>query len=103
MEVVNNYLGKPIRITSERMAHIKEHPEMAEMAGAIQVTLQAPEKVVQSQSDGKANLYYRSYPNTPVGEKYLCVVVKEGLTDSFLLTAYLTDRIKKGEILWNRK
>ena len=35
---------------------------------------------------------------TPVTEKYLCVVVKV-----FIITAYFTDKIKRGEILWKRK
>jgi hypothetical protein len=35
-----------------------------------------------------------------VGDKYLCVVVKEGAADAFIVTAYLTDKVKKGERLW---
>lgn len=73
------------------------------MEPAIEETIKKPEQVVRSQSDGKAFLYYRFYGETPVGEKYLCAVVKEGPTDSFLLTAYLTDRIKQGEMIWKRK
>jgi len=30
----------------------------------------------------------------------LCVVVKTFDADAFVLTAYLTDRIKEGEVLW---
>ena len=35
-----------------------------------------------------------------VGDKYLCVVVKVLPADAFVLTAYLTDKVKKGEQLW---
>ena len=35
-----------------------------------------------------------------MGDKYLCVVVKVVGTDAFVLTAYLTDTIKKGQQLW---
>lgn len=73
------------------------------MEQAIEETINKPEQVVRSQSDDKAFLYYRFYEETLVGEKYLCVVVKEGPTDSFLLTAYLTDKIKNGEMIWKRK
>ena len=40
------------------------------------------------------------YVGTRVGDKYLCVVVKVVGDDAFVLTAYLTDTIKKGHQLW---
>jgi len=58
---------------------------------------------VQSLSDPEAHLYYRFYFGTRVDDKYLCVVVKIKDDDSFILTAYLTDTIKKGEVIWPRK
>lgn len=68
---------------------------MKEMATAIEDTLLRPERVVRSFSDVEARLYYRFYLRTTVGDKYLCVVVKEVGDDAFVLTAYLTDRIKR--------
>lgn len=103
MEWENDYQNKSIRITDERMTHIMNHPEMAGMKREIIETLKAPERVIRSISDEEAYLYYRHYDTTPVGEKYLCVVVKTGSGGSFLLTAYLTDKMKKGEIIWNGK
>ena len=38
-----------------------------------------------------------------VGDKWLCVVVKYTADDAFVLTAYLTDKLKKGEQLWPTK
>jgi hypothetical protein len=35
-----------------------------------------------------------------MGGKYLCVVVKVREKGSFVLTAYLTNRMKKGVTLW---
>jgi hypothetical protein len=35
-----------------------------------------------------------------MGDKWLCVVTKYLDNDAFLLTAYLTNRIKQGELLW---
>ena len=69
----------------------------------IQETLSEPQRVIQSLSDREANLYYKYYLGTKVGDKYLCVVVKTIKKDAFILTAYLTDTIKKGEIIWLRK
>ena len=37
---------------------------------------------------------------TAVGDKYFCVVVKVVGNDAFVLTAYLTDTIKKGRQVW---
>ncbi len=77
---------------------------MMEMEPAIEETLQHPERVVQSLGDPAARLYYRFYFQTVVGGKFLCVVVKMGQAGAFVLTAYLTDHIKKGERIWpNRK
>ncbi len=103
MKQITDFEGRVFRFTDERRKHILDHPEMKEMILAIEETLKAPEKVVQSFSDPEARLYYRFYSRTPVGEKYLCVIVKLKRNDAFILTAYLTDAVKKGEILWLEK
>jgi len=100
VERIRDYSGQTIRLTDERLAHILEHPEMVGIEGAIGETLLFPHKVVQSLSDTDAKLYYRLYERTKAGEKYLCVVVKGKPPDPFVVTAYLTDRIKRGELLW---
>lgn len=73
---------------------------MAGLQAEIERTLGEPETVVESLSDSEAQLYYRFYVGTRVGDKYLCVVVKISHDDAFVLTAYLTDRIKKGRQIW---
>ena len=100
MRLLHNFHGFAIRLTEERRAHILEHPEMATLESAIEEALLRPEKVVRSFHDPDANLYYRFLHHTQVGEKYLCVVVKTLKADAFVLTAYLTDHIKKGVPLW---
>ena len=103
MKTFRDYHGQSIRLTQERQKHILEHPEMRGMLSRIKETLAGPQRVIQSLSDKDANLYYRFYIGTKVGDKYLCVVVKTVKKDSFVLTAYLTDSVKKGEIVWLRK
>jgi hypothetical protein len=76
---------------------------MAGMRQALEETLQAPTVVVESLSDPAARLYHRFYVRTMVGEKYLCVVVKFLFQDAFVVTAYLTDQVKKGKIVWPEK
>ena len=70
------------------------------LEAAIGETLKVPHVVVESLSDPTARLYYRYYQGTPVGSKYLCVVVKILPDDAFVVTAYLTDSVKKGPVLW---
>ena len=103
MKTLRDHQGLAIRLTDERLAHILEHPEMAAMAQAIEETLRHPRYVIQSLSDEPARLYYRLYVGTMVGDKYLCVVVMVQSADAFVLTAYLTDKVKQGEQLWPKK
>jgi len=98
-----DYAGLRIRLTDERLAHILDHPEMETLVSAIGETLTKPDCSVQSASDEDARLYYRHETTANLGEKYICVVVKIHGDDAFVLTAYLTDHIKKGTLLWNRR
>lgn len=100
MRLIRDHRGLPIRLTDERLAHILEHPEMARLEEAMTETLTAPERVVQSLTDQQARLYYRYYAATPVSGKHLCVVVKKLDEDAFVVTAYLTDKVKRGVQLW---
>jgi len=103
MAVLKDFQGRHIRLTDERLKHILEHPEMRGLASRIKETLADPFKVIQSASDAQVKLYYRYYFATLVGDKYLCVVVKTREDDAFVLTAYLTDTIKKGTVLWPKR
>lgn len=103
MKTLKDYQGRLVRLTAERLAHILEHPEMANLEAALAETLEQPTLVVQSRSDPTAELNYRYYLGTRVGDKWLCVVVKFAAEDAFVLTAYLTDKPKKGEQLWPTK
>jgi hypothetical protein len=99
VKILRDYEGREVRLTDERLAHILEHPEMVGLEDAIGETLARPEHVIQSLSDPQARLYYRYYVGTRVGE-CLCVVVTGVGADAFVLTAYLTDTMKKGQQLW---
>ncbi len=48
-----------MRLTNERFKHILEHPEMANLAAALEETLREPKLVIQSRSDPNAELRYR--------------------------------------------
>ncbi len=92
-----------MRLMEERLRHILEHPEMADLEEALAETLRDPQFVIQSRADPAAELSYRYYLGTKVGDKWLCVVVRYGVNDAFVVTAYLTDQMKKGTQLWPNK
>ncbi len=93
-----------IRLTYERQEHIEStHPEMLGQIVRIQDTLMSPDVVVRSKTDPDVELFYRHYRVTPVTEKYLCAVVKVLASDLFIITAYFTDSVKRGEVLWKKK
>ena len=76
---------------------------MSGQISRIQETLLNPDIIVRSRTDPDVELFYRHYDTTPVTEKYLCVVVKVLTDDVFIITAYFTDKAKRGEILWKRR
>lgn len=93
-----------IRLTHERKEHIETaHPEMPGQIEKVEETLLNPDIVVRSITDPDVELFYRHYDITPVTEKYLCVLVKLLVGDLFIITAYFTDTIKRGEVLWKKK
>jgi hypothetical protein len=93
-----------IRLTDERQEHIEsDHPEMSDQIAKIRETMLNPDIIIRSKTDPEAGLFDRHYNTTPVTKKYLCVVVKSSIEDLFIITAYFTDSIKRGEILWEKK
>ena len=98
-----DFEGRAVRLSDERREHIFEHPEMAGLEKSIEETLGDPEMVMESLSDPHARLYYRHYCGTPVSDKFLCVVVKLTDADVFVITAYLTNRVKRGKQIWPGK
>lgn len=97
--------ARRVRLTDERLAHLKSaHPEMRGQMERIKDTLRQPQRVLRSRSDPYVELFYRLYRSTPVTRKYLCVVVKSlSEEDTFVVTAYFTNRPKRGELLWEKK
>jgi len=95
-----------VRLTDERLRHALLHPEMAAMDDAER-------RIALTLSDPEVELHHKRFASTPVSSTHLCVVVKRPPGGSaagpghgsdpaaaFVITAYLTDAIKKGEVLW---
>ncbi len=103
MKIIRDCFGRSVRLTDERVAHILQHQEMTDMAQEIERVLQSPTEVRISRSDGSVRLFYEFYAKTMVGGKWLCVVVRYAAEDAFVVTAYLTDRLKAGDTIWPKK
>ena len=71
----------------------------------IESTLKAPYEVRISNFDSDSNveLFYKLVNVPIVGSKYICLVIKNLRIDFFLITAYFTDKIKKGEVKWKKE
>ena len=94
--IFEDYKGRSIRLSDERLYHLEtQHPEMINQLERISEMLMWPDRIIQSRTDVAVELFYRHYPITPVTEKFLCVVVKTLLSDSFIITAYYTDPLRK--------
>jgi hypothetical protein len=95
-----DYRGQSIRLTDERLEHIlSQHPEMAVLGPlAIVRALRHPDTVIVPATAPGDRLYYRRQSSPELGDKYLCVVVK--LAESFVVTAYVTARLKNGARVW---
>lgn len=90
-----DYQGRIIRFPEERWRHIiHRHREMVEMEDAIGATLLAPEQIRRDATDpDTVRLYYKWFPVTPRGSKWVRVAVKFLNGDAYVLTAFLTGRI----------
>ena len=73
---------------------------MVPLETEIGLALENPSVARRSRTDTDAQLFYRFCRGTTVGDKWLCVVTKQDATSAFVVTAYLTDKIKQGEDLW---
>jgi len=86
--VVTSKNGVPIRLTSERWAHIvEEHCELAGMREEVLETVRDPVQILFGDY-GELLALREVEPN-----KFLVAVYRELETDGFLIRAFLTRRI----------
>lgn len=84
--------GVPIRLTDERWAHItEEHCELAGLRADVVETVSHPERIVLG-GDGE-RLAIRELD----AGKHLVVVYREQADDGFIITAFLTRRVRSLE------
>ncbi len=92
--------GIVIRTTRDYWEKITstKHPSIKRYEFEVKKALENPDQIRKSKQDEKVHLYYKS-----IGKVSVCVVVdhldeKQG----YIITAYLTDRIKEGEKIYDK-
>lgn len=97
---VKSRLGVKIRVTTSYWNFIIEskHPVMNGKETLVKNTLKRPDLIKRSTKDRSVCLYYKSY------RKDFAVVVCKHLNGSgYIITTYITDRIKIGEQIWKKQ
>ena len=91
---VTSSLGKRIKVTKSYWDKIigTKHRIMKNKEDLVKETLMNPDKIRKSIKDINVYLYYKK-----TNDKHNCVVVKHLNGEGFIITTYLTDRIKVGE------
>jgi hypothetical protein len=95
IEAVSRF-GKKIGLTKRHWDYIiSKHESVIGLEEQVKETLKRPAYVRLSKEDGKVYLYYAPYK-----KYFLCVVCRHLNGEGFIITAYLTDKIKKGVTIY---
>ncbi|MBI2995145.1 MAG: hypothetical protein HYY52_00335 [Candidatus Melainabacteria bacterium] len=90
---INTPIGLNIRTTQEYWELIQiKHPETTMCLTLIKNTLKMPDLITKSKIDNNVLLFYKR-----INSYWICVVTKSMDLDGFIITAYITDKIKEGE------
>jgi hypothetical protein len=73
-----------------------KHPVMAGREQDVKETLQNPSEIRQSKGDLAVYLFYKAERL----KRWVCAVAKRLDGTGFLITAYPTDAVKEGELIW---
>jgi len=99
---VSAYDRRRIRLTQAQWLHMAFfHPEVEAERARIRKTLENPEIVVEG-ATRNTQICYRFFKRTPVTSKYLAVVIKVLNQEGFIITAYFTERVRRGKVLWKK-
>lgn len=94
------FLNQDVELSCEREEHVRTyHPDIEPFMERLGEVLEDPDEIRKSLHDEEVILFYRRLKSIP--EKFLVTVVKRRHR-SFMLTAYLTPKIKEGERLWKK-
>ncbi|MBI3786299.1 MAG: DUF4258 domain-containing protein [Deltaproteobacteria bacterium] len=96
---VSTPLGFDVRCTRAYWEFIvsEKHPVLAGHVEEVKQVLIEPDEVRRSRKDAQVLLFYRG--GSP---RWICAVARREESSGFLVTAYPTDAIKAGEVIWTR-
>lgn len=97
---VTSVLGIKVQLEEEQWSKIVQdkHPVMKGKEIVVKDALIATDFVRRSRKAQDVFLYYKKSD-----KYYVCVVVRHKENkEGFIITAYLTDRIKEGEEIWKK-
>lgn len=94
---VSTPLGFHVGCTRDwwRWGIVPKHPVLDGHSGEVARSLAFPDQVRRSRGDAGVLLFYRR-----CGKRWMCAIVQVADEAPFLLTAYPTDGLKPGEIVW---
>ena len=95
---VETPLGYKVFLTRDRWRQItkQKHPALAGHEKEVRKCLESPTTIRESAKDPEVHLFY-----VPSDEVFLCVVTSPADDEKkFVVTAYFTKNIKKGNELW---
>lgn len=92
-------LGTRIRCTRTWWEFLvgRKHPVLRNLEREVMLALAAPDMIRRSRRHPAVMLFYRGSP-----PRWLCAVCRRQGAAGFLITAYPTDAIKAGELIWTR-
>ena len=92
-------LGFTVRTSEEYWQKvIVKHPDIANLELEVQQALANPDEIHRSSRDENILLFYAVLK----AKRWVVAVTKRLNGDGFLITAYQTDAIKEGELLWHK-
>ena len=95
---VRTPLGITVRTTKAywRIITTIKHPSVAKYTKEVQKALNDPDQIRKSKQDPGVHLYYKH-----IGKINICVVTDHvDKMNGYIITVYLTDRIKEGEQIY---
>ena len=102
----HSVLCKIVRTTKRYWNYIIEvkHPESFKKIGfeksaeIVKDALRNPDIIVRERIDPKVYIYYKRYKK----RYFICVVVKHLNEEGYIITAYITDHLKRGEKVYEK-
>ncbi|GAB3920929.1 DUF4258 domain-containing protein [Larkinella terrae] len=99
--VAQTPLGFTVSVEKQRWELIvtQKHPVLLEQEELVKATLENPDEIRRSRADESGYLLYKTIRT----KRWICAFIKKpDNRPNFLITAYPTDAIKEGEIIWKK-